>query len=233
MGGRMLINEIFSSIDGEGIRTGNLVTFIRSYGCSLLCKYCDTLYAVKPETEEDKKNAFTEMSVETIVEKCKELGNKRITFTGGEPLIQKDAKELLSKLTIEGFEVNVETNGKESITPFVTFDGSCPIAMNKLIITMDWKSPYSGMRDQMLESNLLALRYNDVLKFVVANKEDLDDMKDILSKFNVRCHVFVSPVFNEIDPVEIIEYLKENNLQDVRVQLQLHKIIWKPEERGV
>ena len=85
----------------------------------------------------------------------------------------------------------------------------------------------------MLESNLLALRYNDVLKFVVANKEDLDDMKDILSKFNVRCHVFVSPVFNEIDPVEIIEYLKENNLQDVRVQLQLHKIIWKPEERGV
>ena len=58
-------------------------------------------------------------------------------------------------------------------------------------------------------------------------------MKDILSKFNVRCHVFVSPVFNEIDPVEIIEYLKENNLQDVRVQLQLHKIIWKPEERGV
>ena len=138
----MLINEIFSSIDGEGIRTGFPVTFIRTYGCNLLCSYCDTLYAVDPQTEEDKQNAFTSMEIDEILEKCIELKNRKITFTGGEPLIQKDAPELVARLLEEGFEVNIETNGAVDLREFndklidVLSDDEL---LNKMIYTLDYK----------------------------------------------------------------------------------------------
>lgn len=228
----MQINEIFSSIEGEGIRTGYLVTFIRSFRCNLLCRYCDTLYAVQPEKIGEKtENSYIDMTVDEIIEKCKKLGNKRITFTGGEPLIQPEALELISKLTVEGFEVNIETNGAVDLAKFVKFNDEFPIDYKKLIITMDWKSPYSGMRDKMITENLYKLSEVDVLKFVVANKEDLDDMKEVIK--DVDCNIFVSPVFGQIEPKEIVEYLKENNLQNVRMQLQLHKYIWPVDMRGV
>jgi 7-carboxy-7-deazaguanine synthase len=199
----------------------------------LLCSYCDTLYAVSPKTEEDKANAYTIMSVDEVISTCKFLGNKRITFTGGEPLIQKDARELISKLTLDDFEVNIETNGAVDIRPFKNMDLNQPIAQDKVIFTMDWKSPSSGMREKMIESNLYELNNRDVLKFVVGSKEDLDDMKKVVNEHRLRCEVFVSPVFGKIEPSELVEYIKENNLQNVRVQLQLHKIIWNPNKRGV
>ena len=229
----MLINEIFSSIDGEGIRTGYPVTFIRSYGCNLLCSYCDTLYAVKPETEQDKQNAFKEMSVDEILEECKKLGNRRITFTGGEPLIQKDAKKLISKLTLNDYEVNIETNGAVDLETFLTLDTDNLIERDNLIITMDWKSPSSGMRNKMILNNIKLLSFKDVLKFVVGSKQDLDDMYSIVMKYKPFCEIFVSPVFGEIEPKEIVEYILNNNLQQVRVQLQLHKIIYPIDMRGV
>lgn len=222
----MQINEIFSSIDGEGIRTGYLVTFIRTFGCNLLCKYCDTLYSVKPQTEEDKQNAFKVMSVDEVIQKCDELGNRRITFTGGEPLIQKDAEELISKLTSLGYEVNIETNGAAKLDKI---NHKYP----NLIWTMDWKSPYSGMRDKMLESNLDYLTETDVLKFVVANIEDLNDMKQTITEHDLKCHIFVSPVYGQMEGKDIVEFMKVNNLQNVRVQVQLHKIWWDPSTRGV
>ena len=229
----MQINEIFSSIDGEGIRTGYLVTFIRSQHCSLNCTYCDTLYSLKP-TDEAGNKLYKDMSVDEILEVCKKHGNSRITFTGGEPLIQKDAKELLSKLTLAGYEVNVETNGNIPLREFRTMDIDMPIAQNRLIMTMDWKSPSSGMRNKMVEDNLYCLNASDVLKFVVGSKEDLDDMKDTLNKHKIRCNnIFVSPIFGQIEPKDIVEYLKENNMQNVRMQLQLHKFIWPVEMRGV
>lgn len=228
----MQINEIFSSIDGEGIRTGYLVTFIRTQFCSLNCSYCDTAYSLQPYDSDGNKQ-YCDMTVDEIVEKCKELGNRRITFTGGEPLIQKDAKELISKLTLNDFEVNIETNGNINLKHITKFDINMPIARNNMIITMDWKSPSSGMRDKMLESNLGCLSFNDVLKFVVGSKEDLDDMKLVLQNHHIRGHVFVSPVFGEIELPEIVDYIKDNNLQNVRMQLQLHKIIWEPSMRGV
>jgi 7-carboxy-7-deazaguanine synthase len=225
----MLINEIFSSIEGEGIRTGYLATFIRTYGCNLLCSYCDTLYAVKPETEEDRKNAFIEMSVNEIVDKCKELGNTRITFTGGEPLIQKDADELINRLTEEGFEVNIETNGAEELEHHIdNWDNQ-----ERIIITMDWKSPSSAMRERMITSNLELLNNRDVLKFVVGTENDLQDMLEVINSHELSCHIFVSPVFGEIEGSKIVEYLKEHDLQNVRVQIQLHKVFWNPNERGV
>lgn len=237
----MLINEIFKSIDGEGNRTGYPVTFIRSFGCNCACTYCDTMYAVQPETEEDKANAFKEMSVDEIVQKCKDLGTKRITFTGGEPLIQKDAVDLVGKLMLNGFEVNIETNGAVNIEEFThKLDAFMDMHVQEYMCvagsyyyTLDYKCPTSGMEDKMILSNLDWLSKSDVLKFVVGSKEDLDRMKQIITEHDIYAEVFVSPVFGKIDPKDIVQYIIENDLQNVRVQLQLHKIIWDFNQRGV
>jgi len=214
----MLVNEIFSSIEGEGIRTGYPATFIRLYGCNLNCSYCDTRYSCEGHDG-------TEMNVSEVIEKAKEAGVKKITLTGGEPLIHKNVEELVDELVNEGFEVNIETNGSVDIYPYTKKEN--------VIITMDYKLISSGMNDKMNERNFKYLRPQDVLKFVVGNKQDLDVMKEILEVHKPNCNIFVSPVFEQIEPVEIVDYIKENKLNDCRVQLQLHKIIWDPEERGV
>lgn len=225
----MNINEIFSSIDGEGIRTGHLTTFIRSFGCNLLCSYCDTLYAVKPQNEEDKSKAFKAMTIKEIVSKCRELKNRRITFTGGEPLIQLDADELINSLTEANFEVNIETNGAVELESHI----NNWINNDRIIITMDWKSPSSRMRDKMIESNLELLNNKDVLKFVVGSQEDLQDMLNIISTHELDCNIFVSPVFGNIEGKDIVKFMQKHDLQNVRVQIQLHKYFWPPEMRGV
>ena len=214
----MLVNEIFSSIEGEGIRTGYPATFIRLYGCNLNCSYCDTRYSCEGHDG-------TEMNVSEVIEKGKEVGVKKITLTGGEPLIHKNVEELVDELVNEGFEVNIETNGSVDIYPYTKKEN--------VIITMDYKLISSGMNDKMNERNFKYLRPQDVLKFVVGNKQDLDVMKEILEVHKPNCNIFVSPVFEQIEPVEIVDYIKENKLNDCRVQLQLHKIIWDREERGV
>lgn len=214
----MLINEIFTSIEGEGIRMGYPVTFIRLYGCNLNCSYCDTRYSCEGQDG-------TEMNVSEVIEKVKEAGVERITLTGGEPLIHKNAEELVDGLVNEGFEVNIETNGSVDIYPY--------IKKENVIITMDYKSISSGENSKMNPANLRYLRNQDVLKFVVGNKEDLDDMKKIIETYNPKSSIFVSPVFNQIEISEIVEFIKDNELNEVRVQVQLHKIIWEPNKREV
>lgn len=126
----MRVNEIFKSIDGEGLRTGELTTFIRLAGCNLRCSYCDTCYALK-------NSNGTEMSVDEIVKKAKKMDYRNITLTGGEPLIHKDVDDLISKLCENGFYVNIETNGSVPIDKYIT---------NKnIILTMDYKLPSSGV----------------------------------------------------------------------------------------
>lgn len=209
------VNEIFKSIDGEGIRTGLPVTFVRLNGCNLKCSYCDTRYACEGKD-------YDYMTKYDILEYCIFHGCKRITLTGGEPLLDEHVNELISLLEIYDFEVNVETNGSINII-------DCPAS----IITMDYKSPSSGMEEFMLLSNLAYLFKGDVLKFVVGSKEDLDRMKEIIEEYQPVCNVYVSPIFGMIEPAEIVEYVLENKLNNVRVQVQLHKIIWNPDMRGV
>ena len=221
----MQINEIFSSIEGEGIRSGYLATFVRTQGCNLRCIYCDTKYS----WDEDK--GFVNMSIDEIVDKCRELGNRRITLTGGEPLLQPDIIELVERLTRENYEVNIETNGAVDLKPLIKNDN---IDRRQLIITMDWKSPSSLMRDQMIWSNLLLLQQQDVLKFVVGSHEDLMDMvQTLLATENISYSVFVSPIFGQIEGQEIVAFMKQYHLEKVRLQLQLHKYVWPPEMRGV
>lgn len=225
----MQINEIFSSIEGEGVRMGYLCTFIRTQFCNLKCSYCDTLYSLNAKDEKGRQ-AYRDMTIEDIVRQCHVLGNKRVTLTGGEPLLQSESLELVKQLIKDGFEVNIETNGSVPIDEYIYMQN---MDLSKLIITMDWKSPYSGMHDKMLKTNLKLLRSTDVLKFVVADEFDLDDMRIIVDNNNLHCNIFVSPVFGKIEGDEIVEWLKGNNMQNIRVQAQLHKIFWPANMRGV
>lgn len=233
----MLINEIFSSIDGEGIRTGYLTTFIRTFGCNLQCSYCDTVYACI--TDENEGEQYTNMTIEQIVDRCFELKNGRVTFTGGEPLIQKDAPELVAALLENGFEVNIETNGAVDLKTFedkmvdILSDDELT---NNLIYTLDYKCPSSGMEDQMIMENIPFLVKGDVLKFVVGTEEDLTAMKNVVDEYVPNPHtfeVFISPVWGEMEGSRIVEFMMQNDMQNVRAQVQLHKIFWDPATRGV
>lgn len=215
------VNEIFASIDGEGITAGYPTVFVRLFGCNLKCSYCDTRYSCEGSD-------FQEMEVEEIVEKVMDYGLHRVTLTGGEPLLQDEAIDLVKHLTNVGIRVNVETNGSVSIRKVRS---AYPFA--GLVITMDYKCPSSRMEDQMCLDNLHELCQGDVLKFVVGSKADLDQMRRVTTIARVRCNVFVSPVFGKIEPSEIVEYLLRYKLGNVRLQLQLHKFIWDPNKRGV
>ena len=217
----LIVNEIFDSIDGEGVRTGELATFIRLAGCNLRCRYCDTSYALLG-------NQGDKMTIEQIVNKAKEIGNRNITLTGGEPLMQKHSIDLIDELIKNGFNVNIETNGAVDITPLLDKD---------MIITLDYKTLSSGMNDRMLLSNFEKLRERDVLKFV-GNRDDLESIKEVLQTLKIKSYVYLSPIFNEIEPRELVEFLKELrdsgiDVSKTRVQIQLHKIIWDPMKRGV
>ena len=214
------VNEIFGSIDGEGIRTGELATFIRLAGCNLRCRYCDTAYALM-------MTQGNEMSIDEIIKAVKDIGYKNITLTGGEPLLQKNSYKLIDELIKNGFRVNIETSGSIDITPLLD---------KNVIITLDYKTKSSGMNDKMIISNYEKLRETDVLK-IVCNRDDLDSIKPIL-KSNIKAFIYLSPIYKEIEPYELVEYLKTLNKEGyntdkMRVQVQLHKIIWNPNERGV
>ena len=105
--------------------------------------------------------------------------------------------------------------------------------LNNLIYTLDYKCPSSGMEDKIILDNIDYLNDIDVLKFVVGTQEDLDKMKQIVEQYTPECNIFVSPVFGQIEPKDIVQYILDNNLQNVRVQLQLHKLIWNVNQRGV
>ena len=233
----MQINEIFASIDGEGIRTGYLTTFIRTFGCNLACTYCDTQYACFEDPNEEQQ--YTVMTVEEIIDRCYELGNGRVTLTGGEPLIQRDAPELVAALLENGYEVNIETNGAVDLRPFETKMVeilSDDELTNNLIYTLDYKCPSSGMEEQMIMSNIPFLVKGDVLKFVVGTEEDLTAMKRVVDEYVPNPHtyeVFISPVWGDMEGSRIVEFMQENNMQNVRAQVQLHKIFWDPATRGV
>ena len=229
----MPISEIFYSIDGEGSRTGSPAIFIRSFGCNLDCSYCDSVYACKAI---ESPTPYRIMSVDEIVLAAESFAPcKCVTLTGGEPLIQKNAAELVSKLRDAGFWVNIETNGSIDLAEFKS-ELTNPDKKSAMdyFFTMDWKSISSGESDKMLASNLSILDTNDVLKFVVGTEEDLDQMRKVLEDNpELDAQIYVSPVWGQIEPEKIVHYLLQNRLVYVKVQVQLHKIIWDCNKRGV
>lgn len=214
----MKVVEIFKSIDGEGKRAGLPTTFIRLYGCNLRCSYCDTRYGCE-------NNNYKELSIKEIIDIVTKLEVKNITLTGGEPLISSDSPQLINELCDRGYIVNIETNGSVDISNI----------NKKAFITIDYKCPSSNMESYMNMNNFTLLRSEDVCKFVVGSIEDLNKAKEIIKDYDLenKCQVYLSPVFNNIKPKDIVKFILDNKLYNCKVQLQLHKYIWNPEERGV
>ena len=172
------------------------------------------------------------MAPDEVIGKVRELGNRRITLTGGEPLISEEAPSLVTRLADSGFEVNIETSGSVDYTALFPESVRNRLGTN-LMITADWKCPGSGMERMMKEQCFTSLRPWDVLKFVVCSREDLERAGSVIRKYSPPCVVFLSPVFGRIRMSDIVDFMKERNLQNVRIQAQLHKIIWDPAARGV
>lgn len=215
--------EIFNSINGEGPRAGQLAIFVRMQGCNLDCTYCDTKWA----NEEDCRFHWT--SDDEIIDFIHSVGITNVTITGGEPLLQKDISVLLDRLAQDSrLHVEIETNGSVDLTPFMQDE-------NRPSFTMDYKLPGSGMEQTMLVSNLGLLDMRDTVKFVVQDWKDLERAKEVIDKYDLvgRCNVYLSPVYGEIELEEIVNFMKRNCMNGVTMQLQLHKIIWDAQMRGV
>lgn len=214
--------EIFSSINGEGIRAGELAVFVRFRGCNLHCSYCDTRWACEADAP------ATHMTAEEITDAICQTGIRNVTLTGGEPLLQKDIPHLLSLLISRHLSVEIETNGSIPLAPFR--HPKLPV-----IFTMDYKLPDSGMESHMHLPNLETIRSTDVVKFVSGSKKDLARMSKIIDRYDLlaRCQVYVSPVFDTIHPADIVDFMKSEIRNGLRLQLQLHKYIWDPDMRGV
>jgi len=215
--------EKFVSINGEGPLAGQLAVFIRFQGCNLACSYCDTSWA-------NTENAtFTPKSEVDLYHYIKETGIKNVTLTGGEPLLQPDIIDLLTLLTSDlDLNVEIETNGSIDLSPFTQM--SHPPAF-----TMDYKLPGSLMESNMLVSNFELLTKKDTVKFVIGSLEDFKVARDIIHRHVLvgKCKVYLSAVFGKIDLKDIVELMKVNNMNGVNLQLQMHKVIWNPNEKGV
>lgn len=216
--------EKFVSINGEGKLAGQLAVFIRFAGCNLNCSYCDTKWA-------NNENVVYElMTTEEIYSYILGTGIKNVTITGGEPLIQDNIVDLLTMLANDDkLNIEIETNGSINLEPFTRY------VKNALMFTMDYKLASSNMEERMIFDNFKFLAKKDTVKFVVKDIEDLMRAREIIREFNLieKTTVYISPVYGEMDLKDLIAYMKENKMNDIKLQLQLHKIIWGSETKGV
>ena len=220
----MRVAENFISINGEGTRAGELAVFVRFTGCNLRCSYCDTMWANEPGCP------YEEMSPAQICEYVRSTGIKNVTLTGGEPLLQKDMDKLISLLISKcGVRVEIETNGAVDLRPFAELPEGRPL------FTMDYKLPSSGYEDRMIAENFSVLEKEDTVKFVSGSRADLERAGEIIEKYGLldRCHVYFSPVFGRIEPAEIVDFMLNKRMNKARIQIQMHKVIWDPNARGV
>lgn len=224
---KMKVVEVFTSIDGEGKRAGLPTTFIRLHGCNLNCSFCDTRYGCEGDD-------YRTMSVKEIVDWCDGLGVKSVTLTGGEPLIHPGAKMLVEQLLERGYWVNVETNGTVDVNKFRdSLTVGRKYGLSYLFFTVDYKCPGSGMHTHMQQDMYSNLRSTDVVKFVVSDRADMDFALGVMETVQTDAEIYFSPVFGAIEPKEIVDYILRHKLYDCRVQLQMHKLIWGPDKRGV
>jgi 7-carboxy-7-deazaguanine synthase len=211
----MRVTEIFHSIQGESTYAGLPCVFVRVTGCPLRCTWCDTAYAFHDGDE---------MSLDRIIARVRSFGSRLVEITGGEPLHDPAAFELIKRLLDAGFAVLVETSGAIDIEP----------VDQRAVIIMDLKCPGSGMADRNLWSNLDRLKLGDQVKFVLKDRDDYVWARDVLARTRVheRQVVLFSPVFGELDPKRLADWMLEDHVS-ARLQLQLHKLIWDPAARGV
>lgn len=216
----MKVVEMFTSINGEGTRAGELAVFVRFKGCNLRCSYCDTMWANEGDYPYEEKGP------EEILQEILASGIRNVTLTGGEPLLQKEMKALLHLLLQTDLRVEIETNGAVRLAEY---------CQERPVFTMDYKLPSSGCESQMILENMELLEADDTVKFVVGTAEDMERAIELIRLYDLtnHCHVYFSPVFGSIEPVQIVDFMMEHKLNDVRLQIQMHKVIWDPNQRGV
>jgi len=210
------VTEIFRSIQGESTFAGLPCTFVRLSGCNLRCSYCDTTYAYE---------SGEQLSIDQILDRVTSLGSDLVEVTGGEPLLQTDTPALLNRLSPVCSCVLLETNG------------SLPLPSTRQYrVVMDVKCPSSGESSKVCWNNLSTLQTEDEIKFVIADRTDFDWATDVVRDKLITCDrqttVLFAPVADALAPRDLAAWILDTNLP-VRLQLQLHRVIWPEQTRGV
>jgi len=210
----MRVTEIFFSIQGEGTRAGRPCTFVRFTGCDLRCVYCDTAYAFHGGRDVPRDEILAEIARHPT---------RFVCLTGGEPMLQKELPALAAELVARGYEVAVETHGQRPT------DALPP----EVIRIVDVKTPGSGEPPPDL-GYLDQLRPHDEVKFVVCSEEDFRWSRDVVRRHALegRAHLLFSPAWGTVEPRELVRWLLESGL-DARLSLQIHKVVWGADVRGV
>lgn len=213
---KLTVNEIYESIQGESSWAGWRCVFVRLTFCDLRCTYCDTEYAFY----EGKKRPVAE-----VLEEVLKFDAPMVEITGGEPLLQKNVLPLMAALCDAGRTVLIETSGAHDISQIDP----------RVHRIMDLKTPGSGECARNLSSNIPHLTKRDEVKCVIGSREDYEWSREQVRMHDLtnRCGaVLFSPIFGRIEPRQIVEWIIEDKLP-VRFQLQMHKFIWDPKQKGV
>jgi len=213
---RLRVHEIYRSLQGESTRAGRVCAFVRLTGCQMRCVWCDT------------EHAFYEgewRSVDEVVARVAELGAALVEVTGGEPLLQPAVHPLMTRLCDAGHEVLLETGGGLDI-------GGIDPRVGRIV---DVKCPGSGEVENNRWENLALLREGDEVKFVLAGRDDYDWALAAIAERGLAelgIPLLVSPVWGALDPTELAGWIAADRAP-VRLNLQLHKILWGAATRGV
>ncbi len=209
------VNEIFKSIQGESTHAGVPCVFVRLTGCNLRCSYCDTTYAY---------DEGTVISLSDIISTINGYGCRNVCVTGGEPLLQKNINKLINLLKKNHFNVYIETNGSLNIDTLP----------KGIVRVVDIKCPGSGMDQEMDWKNIKRLKHKDEVKFIISSKNDYEWAKGITKKYKIidKATVLFGLIHGKLKPKTLAGWILKDGL-GVRLQLQLHKIIWPNKARGV
>jgi 7-carboxy-7-deazaguanine synthase len=211
------VTEIFRSIQGESTHAGRPCTFVRLTGCPMRCTWCDSEYTF---------TGGEQIALEDVMQRVRDFGSPLVEITGGEPLVQREAFDLIRQLCDEGFEVLIETGGYVSTEE----------VDERAKIILDVKCPASGEAERNHWPNLTRLRPAlDEVKFVVADRADWDFARRIITDNELETRarsVLISPAWGQIDLKELADWIVVSGMK-VRMQLQLHKYIWGPDVHGV
>jgi 7-carboxy-7-deazaguanine synthase len=207
------INEIFYSIQGESSRIGRPTVFVRLTGCPMRCTYCDTAYAF---------HAGQQQEIDEIIQEIQKFDTNYVTVTGGEPLAQKNCIELMNQLCALGYQVSLETGGGLDIKD----------VNSKVKIILDVKTPKSNEDKNNFWPNLANIKTTDEIKFVIQDYDDFSWSIDIIKQYQLnQQQILFSPVYKVLASEQLAEWILKHQL-NVRLQLQLHKILWG-EKQGV
>ena len=210
----MRVSEIFFSVQGEGSRAGRPCVFVRFTGCDLRCGYCDTAYAFHGGVERTQAEILDEVARHPC---------RFVCLTGGEPMLQRELPALAGALVERGYEVAVETHGQRPTA-------ALPPGVIRIL---DVKTPGSGEVAADL-AYLDRLAPHDEVKFVVTSREDFRWSREVVARHRLegRVAILFSPSFGQVEPRDLARWILESGV-DARLSLQIHKVVWGPDARGV